>query len=74
MEWNRFIRGDCFDVMGEMEDKSVDFVFTSPPDISQGDWDNDIESYQNFQKKTTEECSRSIELLGRTVILGSVYL
>ena len=58
MEWNRFIRGDCFDVMGEMEDKSVDFVFTSPPDISQGDWDNDIESYQNFQKKTTEECSR----------------
>ena len=58
MEWNRFILGDCFDVMREMEDNSVDFVFTSPPDISQGDWNNNIESYQNFQKKTTEECSR----------------
>ncbi|SVC94793.1 uncharacterized protein METZ01_LOCUS347647 [marine metagenome] len=44
--------------MREMEDNSVDFVFTSPPDISQGDWNNNIESYQNFQKKTTEECSR----------------
>ena len=53
MEWNRFILGDCFDIMKEMEDQSVDFVFTSPPDISQGDWDNNIESYQNFQKKTT---------------------
>ena len=58
MKWNRFILADCFDVMGEMEDGSVDFVFTSPPDISQGDWDNNIESYQDFQKKTTEECSR----------------
>ena len=58
MKWNRFILADCFDVMGEMEDGSVDFVFTSPPDISQGDWDNNIESYQDFQKKTIEECSR----------------
>ena len=58
MEWNRFLNADCFDVMGEIEDDSVDFVFTSPPDISQGDFDNDIESYQDFQKKVLGECSR----------------
>jgi site-specific DNA-methyltransferase (adenine-specific) len=58
MEWNRFLNADCFDVMSEIEDNSVDFIFTSPPDISQGDFDNEIESYKSFQRKALSECSR----------------
>ena len=54
MEWDRFVLGDCFDIMKEMEDKSVDFIFTSLPDISQGDFDNEIESYKKFHIKSLE--------------------
>ena len=58
MEWNNFLNADCFDVMGDIEDKSVDFIFTSPPDISQGDFNNDIESYKSFQRRALSEFSR----------------
>ena len=68
MEWDRFVLGDCFDIMKEMEDKSVDFIFTSLPDISQGDFDNNIENYQNFQIKALEECSRITKAYGFILI------
>jgi len=51
MKWNQFVLGDCFDVMRELDDRSVDLVFTSPPDISQTDFDNDIAAYKDFQRK-----------------------
>ena len=42
MKWNQFVLGDCYKVMKEIDDKSVDLVFTSPPDISQTNFENDI--------------------------------
>ena len=45
MKWNQFVNADCFDVMTEIEDRSVDLVFTSPPDISQTNLENDIGLY-----------------------------
>ena len=43
MKWNQFVNGDCFDVLEPIENQSVDLVFTSPPDISQTDFENDID-------------------------------
>ena len=50
MKWNTFVQGDCFDVMRSIEDRSVDLVFTSPPDISQTNFENDIGLYKAFQR------------------------
>ena len=58
MKWNQFVLGDCFDVMRELDDRSVDLVFTSPPDISQTDFDNDIAAYKDFQRKACCSFSR----------------
>ena len=60
MKWNQFVRADCFDVMKDMSDKSVDFIFTSLPDISQTSFGNDIKSYQDFQRDALEKFSRII--------------
>ena len=58
MKWNQFVNGDCYDVMAEIDPGSVDLVFTSPPDISQTEYDKDIQSYQEFQQKACREFSR----------------
>ena len=47
MKWNQFVQGDAFEIMPEMEDGSVDFLFTSPPDISQTEFEKDIESFKS---------------------------
>ena len=61
MKWNQFVHGDCFDVMEDIEDKSVDLIFTSPPDISQTNFDNDIEMYKTFQRRACSSFSRLVK-------------
>jgi len=58
MKWNQFVHGDCYNVLAEIDPGSVDLVFTSPPDISQTEYDKDIQSYQEFQQKACREFSR----------------
>jgi len=61
MKWNTFVHGDCFDVMEDIEDRSVDLVFTSPPDISQTDFGKDIEMYKTFQRRACSSFSRIVK-------------
>ena len=68
MKWNQFVLSDCFDVMRELDDRSVDLVFTSPPDISQTDFDNDIAAYKGFQRKACRVFSRITKEDGFIVI------
>jgi len=68
---NEYIRGDAFDYLPEMPDKSVDLVFTSCPDLSQTEFDktsDGISSYREFQKKATKEFSRIVKRDGFVVI------
>ena len=58
MKWNTFVHDDCFDVMEDIEDKSVDLVFTSPPDISQTEFGTAIGFYKAFQQKACSAFSR----------------
>ena len=61
MKWNQFVQGDAFEIMPEMEDGSVDFLFTSPPDISQTEFEKDIESFKSFQQRFLEQFSRLVK-------------
>ena len=61
MKWNQFVHDDCFDVLEDIEDKSVDLIFTSPPDISQTNFENDIEMYKTFQRKACSSFSRIVK-------------
>ena len=61
MKWNQFVNADCFDVMEDIEDRSVDLVFTSPPDISQTDFGKDIEMYKTFQRRACSSFSRIVK-------------
>ena len=58
MKWNQFVNGDCFDVMKDIDYGSVDLVFTSPPDISQTDFGNNIDAYKTFQQRACKSFSR----------------
>ena len=54
MKWNQFVLGDSYEVMKEIDDKSVDLVFTSPPDISQTHYNTDITvSYTHLRAHET---------------------
>ena len=61
MKWNTFVHGDCFDVMTDIEDRSVDLIFTSPPDISQTNFENDIGLYKSFQRRACSSYSRLVK-------------
>ena len=68
MKWNQFVLGDCYEVMKEIDDKSVDLVFTSPPDISQTQYNTDIKNYQVFQRIATTSFSRIVKNEGFVLI------
>ena len=34
LRWNQFINGDCFELMPQLEERSVDLIFTSVPDLN----------------------------------------
>ena len=61
MKWNQFVLGDCFDVMEEIDDRSVDLVFTSPPDISQTNFGTAIGFYKSFQQKACSVFARIVK-------------
>ena len=61
MKWNQFVLGDCFDVMRELDDRSVDLVFTSPPDISQTNFGTAIGFYKSFQRKACSAFARIVK-------------
>ncbi len=58
MEWNQFLLCDAADLMKEVEDKSVDLVFSSLPDISQTHFEKDTVSYKEFQANIIKYGSR----------------
>lgn len=60
MEWNRYVLGDCFDHFHEIEDDSVDLVFTSVPDLSETEME-DFGSYEKFLNKAVDECCRVVK-------------
>ena len=47
MEWNQFLLCDAADLMREVEDKSVDLIFSSLPDISQTHYKSAIVTFAN---------------------------
>ena len=59
-EW---INDDCFNVLPTLEDKSVDLVFTSPPDLYDIGTD-DINVYQDFLRKGMDEFARIVKDTG----------
>lgn len=53
--------GDCLDLMGDIEDGSVDMVFVDPPyNIKKAEWDK-IENYQAWCELWIAECSRVLK-------------
>ena len=58
MKWNQFVLGDSDFVLAELEDRSVDLVFTSPPDISQTHYNTDVLNYQIWQRNITKQFAR----------------
>jgi len=65
---NDYYLGDSEGVLEELGDKSVDLIFTSPPDLSQSIWKDDIESHISWQKKMMNQFTRIIKDTGFIVI------
>ncbi|SVB56298.1 uncharacterized protein METZ01_LOCUS209152 [marine metagenome] len=54
--------------MQEVEDKSVDLVFSSLPDISQTDFSNNITHYKMFQRSVMQQFARMVKDDGFVVV------
>ena len=61
MEWNQFLLGNAFDIMPQVEDKSVELIFSSLPDISQTEYADNVSKYQQFQTTAMNEFARIIK-------------
>ena len=68
MEWNQFLRCDATDLMREVEDKSVDLIFSSLPDISQTHYNTDTVSYKEFQANVMKQFARMVKDDGFVVV------
>ena len=68
MEWNKFLLGNAFDIMPQIEDKSVELIFSSLPDISQTEYADNVSKYQQFQTTAMNEFARIIKDDGFVVI------
>ena len=68
MEWNQFLLCDASDLMQEVEDKSVDLIFSSLPDISQTHYNTDTVSYKKFQANVMKEFARMVKDDGFVVV------
>ena len=68
MEWNHFLRCDASDLMQEVEDKSVDLIFSSLPDISQTHYNTDTVSYKEFQANVMKQFARMVKDDGFVVV------
>lgn len=66
---NTYTFGDAFPVMAQIPDKSVDLVFTSPPDLSQTEFDKtQIDGYRALQKQAMDEFARVVKDDGFVVV------
>lgn len=69
MENDEYILGDAFENLKNIEDESVDLVFTSCPDLSQTPFTkSEIPDYQAFQKKAIDEFTRIVKPDGFIVV------
>ena len=68
MEWNQFLLCDASDLMQEVEDKSVDLIFSSLPDISQTHYNTDTVSYKEFQANVMKQFARMVKDDGFVVV------
>ena len=68
MEWNQFLRCDAADLMREVEDKSVDLIFSSLPDISQTHYNTDTMNYKVFQVNVMKQFARMVKDDGFVVV------
>ena len=68
MEWNQFLRCDASDLMREVEDKSVDLIFSSLPDISQTHYNTDTVNYKVFQANVMKQFARMVKDDGFVVV------
>ncbi len=68
MEWNQFLRCDATDLMREVEDKSVDLIFSSLPDISQTHYNTDTLNYKVFQANVMKQFARMVKDDGFVVV------
>jgi len=59
LDWNQLILGDCFDIMSQLEDNTVDLIFTSVPDLNDLGID-DIKAYEDFVSKAMRNFYRLI--------------
>jgi DNA modification methylase len=48
IEHNAFLNDDCFNVIPQIEDKSVQLLFTSVPDVSEISQTDSVEEYREF--------------------------
>lgn len=53
---NKIINADCFDILKQLPDKSIDCILTDPPyfKIVKNDWDNQWKDIFEFQKGVGE--------------------
>ena len=63
LRWNQFINGDCFELMPQLEERSVDLIFTSVPDLNDIGI-KDIAIYETFLINTMNEFHRLINDTG----------
>ena len=68
MEWNQFLLCDASDLMREVEDKSVDLIFSSLPDISQTHYNTDTLNYKVFQANVMKQFARMVKDDGFVVV------
>ena len=58
MNWNQIVCGDGITELKKLEDSCVDLVFTSPPDISETNYKDNVEKYKKFQESFCDEFCR----------------
>ena len=63
LEWNQFIHGDSFEIMEEIETRSVDLIFTSVPDLNDLNI-RDISTYETFINRAMDQFGRIIKDTG----------
>ena len=57
LEWNQFLCVDSFDILSEIETRSVDLIFTSVPDLNDLNI-KDISTYETFISNAMDQFGR----------------
>ena len=63
LEWNQFLCADSFEIMEEIETRSVDLIFTSVPDLNDLNI-RDISTYETFISRSMDQFGRIINDTG----------